>query len=247
MKAIILAAGRGSRMKAATASRPKCMVELAGRPLLDLQFTALRQGGVDGISIVTGYLAEMLSDRGAQTFHNERWFETNMVASLTRASPLLQSEPCIISYADIFYPAETIRRLTATPHDIAISYDPNWLQQWSARFENPLSDAETFRLAPDGRVIEIGNKAASLADIQGQYMGLLKFTPDGWSKVTAYLNQITPEEIDRLDMTGLLSRLIGSNTAIHAVPTAPGWGEVDSESDLAYFTAAVARGEIVLP
>lgn len=193
MKAVILAAGRGSRMKGATESRPKCLVEVAGRPLLDLQFTALRQAGVDDISIVTGYHAEMLADRGAQkTFHNARWAETNMVASLMQASPLLQNEACIISYADIFYPAETIRRLSSAPYDIAISYDPDWLRLWSVRFEDPLSDAETFRLAPDGRVIEIGSKTKKLADIQGQYMGLLKFTPRGWNTVIMYLKTMTP-------------------------------------------------------
>lgn len=48
-------------------------------------------------------------------------------------------------------------------------------------------------------------------------------------------------------MTSLLSRLISAGVSIHAVPTAPGWGEVDSESDLAYFTAAVTRGDIALP
>jgi choline kinase len=247
MKAIILAAGRGSRMKGATETRPKCLVELAGRPLLDLQFTALRQGGVDGINIVTGYRADMLADRGARTFHNARWAETNMVASLMQAAPLLQSEVCVISYADIFYPPETIRRLATAPFDIAISYDPDWLTLWSARFEDPLSDAETFRLAPDGRVIEIGGKTTRLTDIQGQYMGLLKFTPTGWSSISTHLASLTPEIVDRLDMTSLLSRLIAVGIAIHAVPTAPGWGEVDSETDLAYFTGMLERGEITLP
>jgi len=55
MKAIILAAGRGSRMKNLTDERPKCLVELRGNPLLDWQLAALLEAGIDRIAIDTGY------------------------------------------------------------------------------------------------------------------------------------------------------------------------------------------------
>ena len=84
----------------------------------------------------------------------------------------------ITSYSDIVYSVDTITKLINFS-DIVITYDPNWL--WQMRFNNPLSDAENFRLDGD-RLIEIGLKASSIEEIEGQYMGLLKFTPAGWLK-----------------------------------------------------------------
>ena len=89
MKAIILAAGRGSRMKNMTDDRPKCMVELRGKPLLEWQLTALHEAGISEIAIVTGYKRELLANRAPMEFHNPRWAETNMVSSLACAQEWL--------------------------------------------------------------------------------------------------------------------------------------------------------------
>ena len=61
MRAVILAAGRGSRMGPMGNDRPKCLVKLDDRPLLDRQIAALRRGGVNEIGVVRGYRAEMLN------------------------------------------------------------------------------------------------------------------------------------------------------------------------------------------
>ena len=246
MRGVILAAGRGSRMNALTESRPKCLVELDGICLLDLQVAALRMAGVNDIAIVTGYRGEMLVERSMPVFPNARWAETNMVMSLACAEDWLSAAPCIVSYADIFYPAETVRRLREASGDIVLSYDPNWLDQWQGRFADPLSDAESFRLGDDGRIIEIGQKVDDLAQVQGQFMGLLKFTPVGWHTVVRQLGVLAPENRDRLDMTGLLSRLIRDGAPVMGVPTAPGWGEIDSPSDLDYFEGEVRAGRLAL-
>lgn len=103
MKAIILAAGRGSRMKSLTDERPKCMVELRGKTLLEWQLAALRDAGIREIAIVTGYKRELLAEQGLVEFHNPRWAQTNMVSSLACAEAWLQDEPSIVSYSDIFY------------------------------------------------------------------------------------------------------------------------------------------------
>jgi choline kinase len=244
VKAIILAAGRGSRMRALTEDRPKCLVELAGTSLLDLQLKALRGGGIDEVAIVRGYRGDMLARPGLEFFDNPRWAESNMVVSLCAARDWLLREPCIVSYSDIFFPAETVRRLAAAHGDLVISYDPEWLNIWGARFPDPLADAETFRREPDGRVSEIGGKASSVGEIQGQYMGLLRFTPSSWCAVEDFLGTLESPQRDRLDMTSMLSRLIARGLRIDAVPTAPGWGEVDSESDLAYYAGEIAAGRL---
>jgi choline kinase len=158
MKAIILAAGRGSRMKHLTEERPKCLVELHGKALLDWQLGALREAGISEIAIVTGYKRELLANRGLTEFHNPRWAETNMVASLACAQDWLRKGTCIVSYSDIFYSVCAVKALIASESFLALTYDVNWLKLWSKRFGDPLLDAESFRLSSENTLAEIGKR-----------------------------------------------------------------------------------------
>ena len=96
----------------------------------------------------------------------------------------------------------------------------------------------------DGRVVEIGRRAATTAEIEGQYMGLLKFTPAGWAAVERVCAGLAPVLRDRLDMTSLLQLLIDSGVAISAVRVTEPWGEVDSADDLGLYERMIAAGEL---
>lgn len=236
MKAIILAAGRGSRLGNLTDERPKCLVELRGRPLLRWQLDALSQAGISEVAIVRGYRGELLAGYGTRFFDNPDWSSTNMVSSLACAEPWLGSEPCIVSYSDIFYTAAAVRSLMNSTAELAITYDPSWRALWEKRFENVLSDAETFRLHEDGSVEDIGRKPQHVDEVQGQYMGLLRFTPASWARVQRLRARVEPAVRDRLDMTTTLRRLIlEEGQRVDALPYTEGWGEVDSQDDLAAY------------
>ena len=227
---IILAAGRGSRMGAATQKQPKCRTVLHGKSLLEWQLAALREAGIDRIGLVRGYMADSF-DEPLHYFDNRRWEDTNMVTSLACAAAWLNVYSCIVSYSDIVYQPETVRRLVECAADIAITYDPNWRALWSVRFDDPLSDAETFRIR-NGRLVEIGNRARREDEIQGQFMGLLRIAPGGWNRIQDYMAGLNQATVDRLDMTGLLQRLIAVGATVEGVPIAEPWCEVDSLSDL---------------
>jgi choline kinase len=241
VKGVILAAGRGSRLGALTDDRPKCLVQLAGRPLLTWQRDALAAGGAGETAVVVGYRADLLRRQGLPVFVAPRWEQTNMVVSLCAAAPWLRSEPCVVSYGDIVFEPDAVRALVAADGDLAITYDPRWHDLWSRRFADPLEDAEAFVLAQDGSVARIGGRAATIAEIEGQYMGLLRFTPASWAAVEATLASLSAGQRDRLDMTGLLQLLISSGHRVGAVPYRGGWGEVDHESDLEVCESLVAQ------
>ncbi|MBU1040857.1 MAG: phosphocholine cytidylyltransferase family protein [Proteobacteria bacterium] len=231
-KAIILAAGRGSRMKSLTDDRPKCLVEFRGKPLLHWQLEALRTAGVCDIALVTGYRRDALAGFGLREFHNERWAETNMVTSLSCAREWLESGDCIVSYSDIVYKRAAVDAVLGSEADLAVAYDLDWLRLWTARFGDPLKDAETFRIDETARILEIGQKPASVAEIQGQYMGLLHFRPVAWQALQRVREGLGPARRDRLDMTGALQLLILSGYAVFGVPIHSQWAEFDSEEDL---------------
>jgi len=234
MRAIILAAGRGKRMGNVTSKLPKCRTVLHNKELIQWQIEALMGAGIEKISVVRGYLSRTF-DLGLQYFENHRWADTNMVTSLMTAEKWLSLSNCIISYSDIVYSVQTARILLNSPGEIVITYDPKWEDLWSQRFENPLLDAETFSIK-DGRVLEIGGCPTSIGEIEGQYMGLLKFTVQGWKSVKKYLRKYSQSELDKLEMTTLLQGLIQSGIDVSAVPIEDGWYEVDSESDLSLYS-----------
>lgn len=241
MKAILLAAGRGSRMQHMTDARPKCLVEVHGKPLLEWQLAALRAAGIDNIAIVTGYRRELLTGRGLTEFHNPRWATTNMVSSLACAGAWLESGPCLVSYTDIFFQPEAVRSLMASPAPLAITYDPEWRRLWERRFADPLSDAETFRVDATGKLLEIGQHPTTIEAIQGQYMGLLRFTPKGWAEVLRIRTALPANEQDTMHMTGTLQRIIASGRLpIAAIAYRGAWGEIDTEHDLLVSAEAAA-------
>ena len=239
--AIILAAGRGSRMQNLTDACPKCLLKLAGRPLLEWQIDALTKANIEHIIVVRGYHAEML--QGAfETIDNPRWAETNMVQTLLCAFPHLHDDETVItSYADIVYRTEHVQALQNIQGDICLTYDTAWEKLWSLRQENPIIDAETFR-EKDGRLLEIGEKPTSLEEIHGQYMGLLKFSPKGRQILETYVNTLSHEIADALDMTSLLRGLLKNGAEISVCPINGGWCECDTPKDIALYEERLQQG-----
>ncbi|MEE9382932.1 MAG: phosphocholine cytidylyltransferase family protein [Nannocystaceae bacterium] len=240
MKGIILAAGRGSRMGCMTDARPKCLTVLAGRSLLDWQLSALKCAGVRDVTVIRGYRKECLRGPGYHTADNERWAETNMVATLQCAHDLLAAGPVVVSYGDIVYHPEHLRALAAARAPIAITYDTLWRSLWGERFEDPSEDVETFEAAA-GRLQEIGGRPTDMDAVQGQYMGLLRFTPSGWGQVLDCLAALPAEGRPKLDMTSLLRALLTRDVEIETVGVDGGWCEVDCAQDVAIYTGRLRQ------
>jgi choline kinase len=241
-RALILAAGRGQRLGALTANRPKCMTVLGGRALLDWQLAALRIVGLESIGLVRGYRADTFTHPDIVYFENTRWVDTNMVSSLLCAQEWLRQSPCLISYGDIVFRPEIARALLASEFDVAIAYDTLWRSLWELRFAHPEEDAESFRVA-NGVVAEIGRRPKSLESVQGQYLGLIKVTPAGWQRIGALVAGLDDVLLRRLDMTSLLQRLIDRGVAVGGVPIDGGWCELDNPQDLELYERKIAAVE----
>jgi choline kinase len=207
------------------------MVEIAGRTLIERQCGALRAGGVAEIAVVRGYRGDTIQADGVTFIDNPRWDAANMVGSLLCARDWL-SGGGIVSYGDIFYPDSAVTALTAARGDVAITYDPDWLELWQMRFDDPLTDAETFSTDERGNLTKIGGRATTVDEIQGQFMGLLKFTAEGWRNIAKHLYTKTDAERDRLDTTAMLSELVSEGWEILTVPVAGPWSEVDTVRDI---------------
>lgn len=236
MKGLILAAGRGSRLGSITDETPKCLLEVKNKSLINYQIEALKRANCLDIAIVSGFMREKLANLGLDEFHNKNWAQTNMVSSLLIADPWLSIGETIVSYSDIFYFGDAIKTLAKADTDIAVLYDLNWLTLWKRRFENPLDDAESFQVDDNQNLVDIGQKTDKLADIQGQYMGLIKFSATGWSCFKTVSAVLAEDKGEQIYMTDVLQQIVQKGAlSIQAVPFNGQWGEVDTPDDLALY------------
>ena len=238
IKAVILAAGEGTRLRPYTLDRPKCLVEVNEVSLLDRQLAVLSSESIRPIVLIGGYRSNMLKRAGIELCLNKRFAETNMVWTLFCAEDELQGD-VIISYGDIVYSREVLQELLKSDADIAVTIDLDWESYWRARNENPLDDAETLKLTTDGQILEIGKKPESLAEIEGQYMGLIKLSAKGviqikntFRKLVENSELLFGKSIENAYMTDLLQVAINENIPVQSVPVFSGWVEVDTVSDL---------------
>lgn len=244
-QAVVLAAGRGSRMGALTDHQPKCLHPLAGRPILAWTLKALQAQGIERVLIVGGWCAETLARWGTEVRVNAHWRTTNMVCSLTLASDWLTADPTLVVYGDGAYGARSLAAaLAPSQHHLLVPIDMQWDELWQRRFESPLDDAET--LMRDGEVlVDIGRRPQSMAQVQGQFMGLLRTTPAGWRSVMHHLDVLRASGspgLDRLDMTGLLASLLRGGIPLHTLEVSGGWVEIDSQNDVAVVERALKEG-----
>jgi L-glutamine-phosphate cytidylyltransferase len=236
VKAVILAAGQGTRLRPLTEHRPKCMVDLGGVPLLHHQLTALAQAEVTEVTVVAGFHAEALVAPGAEVIVNRRFASSNMVTSLFCATPvLIGGQDVIISYGDIAYEPRVLDGLLQAEGPLAVAVDLGWRAYWEVRFAEPLGDAETLRLRSDNTIAELGRRAETLDEIEGQYIGLLKLSADAGRNLVAEherLRRRDPDVADRMYMTDFIQTLIDRGWPVAAATIEHGWLEIDSPLDI---------------
>lgn len=132
MKAVILAAGMGTRLRPETDHVPKAMVKVLGKSIIDYQIEALRDSGVTEIIVVTGYLGHVLEAflkkyvRQGLTIrfaHNEDYASSSSAYSFWLASPLLGDSDYIHLNCDIVFRKELLKRIVASAHQNVIALD----------------------------------------------------------------------------------------------------------------------------
>ena len=233
-KAIILAAGVGSRLRPFTDDRPKGMVEISGKPILEYQFETLKASGINEVIVVCGYKKDKIIAQSVNItkVENPRWAETNMVYSLYCAKEWLTGD-VILSYADIIYHKSVLDKVLSNSSDIVVSADRQFLRYWKLRLENPLEDLESFSLDLKGCISEIGQKCDSLNAIEAQYIGLMRFQNSGLDMLNEILFQNSKlDTFDMMYMTDLLTDLIQKDVCLTPSYHENNWLEIDSVDDL---------------
>ncbi len=241
MRAIIIAAGMGSRLEHYTDERPKCMVEIGGRSILSYQLEALRAHGVDDIHIVRGYLSDRLVVDGATYWENDDYRNNNILFSLFKAEPAMEG-PFVTTYSDIVYRPEVVEKLMASDADVALVVDRRWMDAYEGREDHPPEQAELTVVDGD-RVVEVGKHVSPDQDPLGEFIGLAKFSAKGgrmlretFADVRSKLGDDEPFQAAKLFrksyMTDLLEEMIQRGMHVGYVAIDGDWREIDTVQDL---------------
>jgi choline kinase len=237
VRAIILAAGEGSRLRPLTDDRPKCLVHYKGKPILDYQLEVMRECGLKDIVLIKGYKADALQRPGMTYVLNPEYAETNMVYTLFCAESYFESD-LLISYGDIIYERSILKAVLESPADFAVAVSRNWRELWQKRMADPLSDAESMKIDDEGLITELGKKCTSYSEIQGQYMGLFKIRKAMVGEMRSVYHQLDKGAIydgkpfRKMFMTSFIQALIDRGFPVTAVGVTGDWLEIDRVEDL---------------
>lgn len=251
MRALILAAGTGTRLRPLTDDRPKVMVELFGRPILDYHLHAFAAHGITEVVVVTGHAADAIPAGAHRTCHNPRYGQSNMVESLfTAREELAAGGDVVIAYGDIVFTPAVLAALLAVDAPAVVAVDRQWRRYWEARMADPLADAETLRLRDGDHLIELGRQPRSYEEIEGQFMGLVRFRSDLAARLPAVYDAMDRQRsyagqpFDNLYMTAFLQYLIDAGIEVRAALVDNGWLEVDALEDLRLYEDLLSRGDL---
>ena len=239
MKVIILAAGQGTRLWKHTRENPKGMINFLDKPLLKYQIDIFSKFGLNNITIVKGYMAEKINFKNIKYYENDKYASTNMVESLMCASNELNDE-CIVTYSDIIFDPSLVSNLLSFEGEMGVCVDIDFEEYWRARLGKKYKeDMESLSIS-EGKIVDIGNSASRFNEVDGRYVGAIKFSKKGINSLLEYynnnksispLNSLGTRKFDNWHMTDLLQELINEGQTIHPIPINRGWLEFDTEED----------------
>lgn len=222
MRAVIMAAGVGSRIQGLIHDKPKCLIQAGAQSLISRSVEMLKCKGIDDISVITGYKSELVrNEMGAQVryFHNPFYQVTNSIASLWLARTLLDDD-LILMNADLYFEEEVL--------DIALDQDEHAVMlSDSSRIE----DAD-FRFGVDGRCIrKTGNKLSN-AETDCEYVGIVRIDKSFSETFKSRLEKMVSDRDMNNWWEGVLYSFIDERMDIFHVDVGGAfWTEVDTPVD----------------
>ena len=186
MRAVVLAAGRGSRLRAVTGDRPKCLARVGERTLLDRQIQSLQRCGVDEIAVVVGYHAgdvRRACGSGIDIVTNTRYESTNSLYSLWLARNLLTDGFVVLNCDVLFHDQLLADLLTARDEDALLI---------AASRGEIYSDEEMKVRLHAGCVVDIA-KTLPPQDTDGENVGIAKFGAAGAAVLVEELSRVVAD------------------------------------------------------
>jgi len=240
MKALILSAGQGSRLLPLTKDRPKCLVEIGGRPMLDWQVSTLLELGVEDISVVVGFRAEAVDDhlreiaqsgRTVRTIYNPFYKVAENIGSCWLPRGEFTEDFMLLNGDVVFEPAVARKLIDHQGGPITVTID-----------HPPSYDADDMKVCLDGGRLTAIGKTLPVDGVGGESIGMMAFRGDGPALFAAALDEAMrlPEGIGWW-YTHVIDRLARRGHVDTVSIDGLEWGEVDFPHDIERAEKVVAN------
>ena len=225
MRAIILAAGAGTRLSPLTSNCPKCLVPAGSRVLLDYQIGALRRVGVKDIVLVIGYKAGQIRRHcgaAARYIENPEYLTTNSIYSFFLARQELDTDLFLFNCDILFHP-DVLKRMLDSEYSNVVAVDSQVARA---------VDEMNVQFSSDGCVKAI-SKELDPAIAQAQSVQLVKLDAAGARLVAEEVGNLIAQEKKGAFPTASYAPLIRANRFYSVEAGDLPWAEIDSMEDYA--------------
>jgi phosphoenolpyruvate phosphomutase len=239
-KALIIAAGLGSRLKKHTENLPKCMLDFGGKTLLKRQLDAYKNSGVKDISLIRGYKKEKITYKGIKYFENIDYRNNNILNSIFYAEKIINGN-IIISYSDILFDTSVVQRTLESNHDISVVVDIDWRGYYVGRKDHPITEAENVIFNSNNEVEKIGKINKGNQDIHGEFIGMIKLSERGTKIFKENFHRLKKiywnkpfqraKTFQKAYLTDFIQELVDVGIKVHCVIIESGWKEIDTVED----------------
>ena len=241
MKAIVIAAGEGSRMGKLTKNIPKPLVLVNGKSIVERQLSILKQNGILDIIIITGPHHEKFNIKNVVYVNDLDYKKHDTLSSLMIARDYVNDE-IIITYADQIFDEKIMESINNFSGDIGIAVDLDWEKNYVNRDQHPKSEAENI-LINGNEILEIRKNISECKENEkiGECPGLMKLSKNG-SKV--FLDKYSELEIshqgkfhnapslEKALISDMIQELIDSEINVEPIYFSGKWCEIDTPQDL---------------
>ena len=239
-KALIIAAGLGSRLKKHTENLPKCMLDFGGKTLLQRQLDVYKKCGVSDISLIRGYKKEKINYKNIKYFDNKDFKKNNVLNSIFYAEKVINGN-IIISYSDILFDSVAVKRLLNSDHDISVVVDIDWRGYYVGRKDHPITEAENVIFNSNNEVEKIGKINKGNDDVHGEFIGMIKLTDRGAKIFKQHFHRLKKiywnkpfqraNTFQNAYLTDMIQELVDIGIKVHCVIIESGWKEIDTVED----------------
>lgn len=224
-------AGRSTRLYPLTLDKPKCLLEVGGRTLLEYQIDALARCGISELVLVTGYLRHMIEDKIAELreryaypiefVYSPDFAATNNLHSLWAARDRVLGHDFLCLHADVLFHPDILTTVAADEREIVLVAEPEILQ-------------ETMKLQIDGdRVTSVG-KHISMKEASGTFPGIARISAAGSRLIFPEIERLIKAGETNAYFTMAIEALIGKGQEVSASFTnGRPWIEIDFAAELA--------------
>tara|TARA_B110000196_G_C21152222_1_gene670555 strand:- start:5924 stop:6673 length:750 start_codon:yes stop_codon:yes gene_type:complete len=241
LKAIIIAAGIGSRLGNLTKNLPKPLIDVNGKSIIERQILSFRKVGINEITIVTGYKKNKFIFKNINYVFNPKYEEVEQAFSLMVARKQIFGD-VIISFGDIIFEDKIIEQILEIKNDVVIGVEQNWMKSYEKREDNPPTMSD-FIAIKNGKIIKLFRNLKEFDEdcVITEFTGLFKLSPKGSKIITekyTFLEQNHSGKfhdaisLKKAKIIDLLQELYENGINMEAHILKGKWCEIDTQQDL---------------